>query len=71
MKVKDLKEELNKYDDESIVIIQLDSETGDHAPLDAIWSGIYVAKSEYYGEIIADEDIEKRGEECIILCPIY
>jgi len=70
MKVKDLKEELNKYDDESIVIIQLDSETGDHAPLSDIWSGIYVAKSEYYGEVIADEDIEIRGEECI-LCPIY
>lgn len=71
MKVKDLKEELNKYDDESIVIMQLDNNTGDHAPLDAIWSGIYIAESEYYGEVIADEDIEKRGEECIILCPIY
>ncbi len=71
MKVKDLKEELNKYDNESIVIMQLDSETGDHAPLDTIWSGIYIAESEYYGEVIADEDIEVRGEECIILCPIY
>jgi hypothetical protein len=71
MKIKELKEQLNKYDDESIVILQLDSETGDHAPLDAIWSGIYVATSEYYGEILADEDIAEYGVECIILCPIY
>jgi len=71
MLVKELKEQLNNYNDEHIIILQLDGEGEDYAPLSTIWTGIYVPETEYYGEIINDEDIIKGGDNCIILCPEY
>jgi hypothetical protein len=83
MKVKELKELLNDYNDEDIVILQKDSEGNSYSPLDDAWEGKYKAETTWYGEAhireltpelikhgYTEEDLCEDGENAIILCPI-
>lgn len=83
MIVKELKELLNQFNDNDIVIIAKDSEGNGHSPLDDIWEGKYKADSTWFGEVglreltdeliesgYSEEDLLEDGVNAIILCPI-
>lgn len=83
MKVKELKELLNQFDDENIVIMSKNSEGNNFSPLSDIDECNYRAETTWYGEIglreltdedIADgyseEDVLEDGENAIVLWPV-
>jgi len=85
MKVRDLKEMLNQFNDDDLVIISKDSEGNHYSPLDDIWEGVYVAGTSWYGEThirkltpelikkgYSEEDLYDGddGVNAIILCPV-
>jgi hypothetical protein len=82
MKVKELKELLNQYDDNDLVIMAKDSEGNGFSPLYEIEDGSYKAETTWYGEVglreltselieagYSEEDVLENGENAIILWP--
>ena len=61
MKVKELKELLNQFNDEDIVIMSKDGEGNGFSPLSDIEEGSYKAETTWYGEVgmreLTEEDI--------------
>ncbi len=78
MTVKELKEQLDKFDDNTIVILSRDSEGNSYSPILTVEDGM----SYRDGEIgitelteedeengYAEEDVMRDGEKCIVLWP--
>jgi hypothetical protein len=83
MKVKELKQLLDNFNDDDLVVMSKDSEGNNYSPLCDIWEGSYKAESSWSGEVglreltkedievgYSEEDILEDGENAIILCPI-
>ena len=82
MTVKELIEELQKVDQNRIVIMSKDAEGNSYSPYRQFWEGAYKAETTWYGDVgletLTKEDEEQGyteedvldGEPAIILCPI-
>lgn len=83
MNVKELKELLNAFQDDDIVIMSKDSEGNRFSPLCDIEEGKYVAESSWSGEVgireltqeliedgFSEEDYFEEGENAIVLYPV-
>lgn len=81
--VRELKELLNNYNDNDLVIIQKDEEGNGFSPLYEILDVKYVADTEWSGEVFlreltqelreigfTEEDVSESGEDAIVLVPI-
>lgn len=66
MKVSELKELLNQFDDDALVALAKDAEGNDYSPLSSAWSGVYVGGEESgqaYLQELTTEDIEQGFTE--------
>lgn len=76
MTVKELRELLEQYDDDTIVIIASDGEGNSYSPLDCIAEGHYIPENGWNGDFVEleeseeDEDINlDDAEPAILLWP--
>ena len=78
MKVKQLKNLLNDFDDNMEVIVSRDEEGNGFSPLYVVEQGYYLPDCDYFGDVFCEQDIEdmkKDGEminnlqDAIILWP--
>ena len=83
MKVSELIEELKKFDQDAIVILQKDAEGNGYSPLDDVDQAGYTPESTWSGEVQpkvltpelekagwTEEDINPDGEDCVVLAPV-
>lgn len=81
MKVKELIEELSKFDPEAEVILQKDSEGNGYSPLsgaddDAVyqeensWSGMVYTLSSGHDEACLDQEEFEALPNCVVLWPV-
>jgi len=80
--VKDLKEMLNGFNDNDIIVMSSDEEGNNYSPLSGIFEGSYQAESERSGEIglrelkvedikngYSEDDLFEDGINAIVLYP--
>lgn len=86
MTVKELIEQLQKEDQDRVVIMAKDSEGNGYSPLSSFWTGAYKAEASWSGYVGAEsmddfteedlaegygeEDVIEDGEPALILTPV-
>lgn len=56
--VKQLKKVLEAYEDDTIVVLQRDSEGNGYSPMAGLWPGTYVPDTRYYGDMYDEEELD-------------
>ena len=70
MKVKKLKEYLEKFKDTDIVVLSKDGEGNSYSPLADLGAAHYAADTSWSGEIYTGEDLGKRKLNAVVLWPV-
>jgi len=71
MKVKELIEELGKYDPDMLLVMSKDAEGNRYSPLSGLFDGHYVPSNTWSGDILDEEDeISEDAVPALVLCPV-
>lgn len=74
--VKELKELLDEYDDDRIVVIAIDDDGNSCSPLDNVSWGVYFSETEWTGDFVDSDELAENdkinteeAEPAILLWP--
>ena len=72
MTVKELREILNNYDENHLVILSSDAEGNKHSPMAEEGEGLYLAETTWHGEMISSDDADDfvEAKPALVFYPV-